>query len=165
MNAQASPPPVSILDPLARIIVDLSQRRGVTPVLVTPRSVGLRTLFFCELSKALMPHVSQSIRYDWCQEFPSGFSLFKDYSARWQAVRANRTLNQLGSDVNRELSIQITALIARPGGSNRQFVVGFCEHGIDLPSWATAIQLSGLPFPKSNTTLKRPRKASVRSAA
>lgn len=133
------------LDPLAKAIVRLSQQRGVTPVIVTPHSLTLRAIFFIELAKSLQQHAGRSIRIDWCRRVPSAWSLLGDQLARWQARRINRALHQAFKTCEHDVSLQITATVARPGGINRQLVVGWCSEDMELPPWTIPVHLAGSP--------------------
>jgi len=42
-------------------------------------------------------------------------------------------------------TVQVTATIARPGGQNRDFVIGLADSRLPLPEWTTAIWLGSSP--------------------
>ncbi|MDA8697111.1 hypothetical protein N9M41_01455 [Rhodopirellula sp.] len=131
------------LQPLVAAMLDLSHRCAVTPVLVTPAPIMLQAIFFEQLAVALRPHAKRPIRFDWCRQVSSGFSLFSD----WQALRLSKKVNKhLSSTTNEShvaASLQIAAMIGRPGGRKREFVIGWCDDQQSLPPWAKAIHLAG----------------------
>ena len=108
---------MSQLDPLAKAIVRLSQQRGVTPVIVTPNHWTLRPIFFIEMAKSLQTQVDRSLRIDWCRPVPTAWSLFGDQLARRQARRINRALQRAMKSCAHDVSLQITASVARPAMS------------------------------------------------
>jgi hypothetical protein len=133
------------LHPLANVIVWLSEQRGVTPVIVTPKYLTLRPIFLVELAKSLHQQVDRSIRIDWYRHVPTGWSLVGDQWARWQAQHINRSLRRAFREDDRQVTLQITASIARPGGVNRELVIGWCDELSLLPAWTRPIQLAGSP--------------------
>jgi hypothetical protein len=136
---------MSALQPIAREIVRLSEQRALTPVIVTPRYLSLRPIFLLELSGALAAHTDRVIRIDWCRRVPTAWSLIGDYLARQQARAINRELWQRWKHREKGVTLQITASIARPGGAQRQLVIGWCSDDFRLPSWTIPIRLSGEP--------------------
>ncbi len=130
---------------LADEIIRLSERHRSTPVLVTPDYLSLRTRFFLELVAALVEKTDRPIRIDWCRGIPSMFSLVGDQIARAHAARMNRALESLMSGREATASVQITGLIARAGGVERDLVVGVCDQHLILPTWTTPIRLAASP--------------------
>jgi hypothetical protein len=133
------------LQEIADEIIRLSQRRGSTPVLVTPNYISLRPRFFLELVDTLACKSDQSIRIDWYRPMPGLFTLVGDRIARARAGHINRSLDAIMAGRPLSASIQITASIARPGGPNRNLVIGLCDHRLILPTWTTRIYLGGAP--------------------
>lgn len=130
---------------LADEIIRLSERYRSTPVLVTPTYLSLRKRFFLELVGTLVEETDRSIRIDWYRGIPSLFSLVGDQIASAHAASMNRTLASLMSGHEATAKIQITGLIARPGGMERDLVIGLCDQQLALPTWATPIRLGTSP--------------------
>ena len=160
--SQNSPTVMSSLSPLADAMVELSQRQGFTPVIVTPMVVTLEPVFFVELSKALLSRIEQDLRFDWNRQVSTGLPIFGDYWASRHARKVNRQLTRHISTGTLTASMQITALIARPGGPKRQFVVGWCDQQQSLPSWVVPIHIGGQLTPRRDmdvsNALQSPRK-------
>ena len=130
---------------LADEIIRLSERHRSTPVLVTPNYLSLRTRFFLELVGTLVEKTDRSIRIDWYRGMPSLFSLVGDRIASAHAARMNRALDSLMSGRGATANIQITGLIARPAGVERDLVIGVCDQHLALPTWTTPIRLAASP--------------------
>lgn len=131
------------LDLLASQLIRLSQQRGLTPVIVTPPYLALRQRFFVELVGAIRARTARPIRIDWCRPVPSVLSLFGDSLAGWRVASTNRALATIGPSVEgKAATMQITATIGRPGGLQRDLVIGWCTNTQPLPAWTTAIELS-----------------------
>jgi len=109
--SQNSPTVMSSLSPLADAMVELSQRQGFTPVIVTPMVVTLEPVFFVELSKALLSRIEQDLRFDWNRQVSTGLPIFGDYWASRHARKVNRQLTRHISTGTLTASMQITALI------------------------------------------------------
>lgn len=137
---------MSQLKPIAVEMVRLCDQRARTPVIVTPKYLALRSVFLVELCDALLQHADRSVRIDWCRPVPSARTLLSDQLARVEARAINRRLGRLSKQRAQDVHLQITATIARPGGANRQLVVGWCGDDFKLPPWASAIELSGEPM-------------------
>ena len=123
-------------------MAELSQHRGLTPVMVTPLSITPEPIFFRQLASTLHAIVCREIRFDWFRQVPRGIPLLNDLWAMRLSRRVNRELTRYRtSGVDGESSLQITPMLARPGGRNRQFVVGWADETQELPNWAAAIHL------------------------
>lgn len=133
------------LVPLIEAIIDLADRRGKTPVLVTPVRVTLQPIFFSELATALWQPLQRPIRFDWCRQFGSGVSFLSDRFAKKRTAKINRSLRRSAAVASGVYSMQIAAMIGRPGGNQRHFVVGIDEDQQELPDWCTAIHLASAP--------------------
>ena len=138
---------------LADEILRLSEHRASTPVLVTPSYLSFRQRFFLELVRTLANKTDRSIRIDWYRRMPGYFSFIGDSLASLRVSRDNRALARLmsqhcgnvGPSVGSAAKIQIAATIARPGGAERDLVVGLCDHRLELPPWTTPIRLGSKP--------------------
>ena len=130
---------------LADEIIRLSERHGSTPVLVTPHYLSLRDAILPGIGRCAAEKTDRSIRIDWCRGIPSLFSLVGDQIARAHAARMNRALGSLMSGRAATANIQITGLIARPGGVERGLVIGVCDQHLTLPTWTTPIRLAASP--------------------
>ena len=137
---------MSQLKPIAIEMVRLCDQRALTPVIVTPTYLSLKPIFLVELCDAVLEHADRAVRIDWCRPVPSVWTLLSDQFARVEARAINRRLGRLSKQRGRDIRLQITASIARPGGANRQLVIGWCGDEFKLPPWAAAIQLSGEPM-------------------
>ncbi len=126
-------------------IIRLSQRHASTPVMVTDRRVSLRDEFFAELVAALTEKTNRSIRFDWCQRMSGPLDFLCNRLARSRSVRLNRRLAALMIDRDQTARIELTASIGRPGGIERDLIIGLCNNVIELPPWTTAIHLGGSP--------------------
>jgi hypothetical protein len=143
------------LEPIALELVRLSERRALTPVLVTPSYLELRPVFLVELARALVAKTERAIRIDWCRQVPSVWSLIADQTARYRAKSFNRALQQVAADHIDRVSLQITASIARPGGTDRKLVIGWCSEAFELPTWTVPVFLSGSQTHDSGTQASR----------
>lgn len=131
------------LQAIAGEMVRLSETSGKTPVLITPRYLSLRTIFLVELVKSMATQTNRDLRIDWCRPVPSTWSLVGDQAARVRSKAINRSLENASRDLGLTASLQITASIARPGGANRELVIGWCNELFQLPMWTIPIYLSG----------------------
>ena len=127
----------SAIDLLASEILRLNDRGGVTPVLVTPMYFSLRTPFFLALATKLARESARSVRIDWYR--PSfGFSeRMAEPLARSFVKRLNRSLLAVT-----DARMEITSTIGRPGGPQRELVIGYCRESAELPPWASPILLA-----------------------
>jgi hypothetical protein len=140
---------MSQLKPIASEMVRLCDQRALTPVIVSPKYLALRPIFLVELCHAVLDHAERGVRIDWCRPMPSARTLLSDQLARVEARAINRHLKRLSKQRSQDVRLQITASIARPGGANRQLVIGWCGDDFKLPPWAAAIELSGEPMSSS----------------
>lgn len=130
------------LNTLASVMAELSQHQGLTPVIVTPLSITPEPIFFRQLASALHATVFREIRFDWFRQVPRGIPQLTDLWAMRLSRRINRELTRYRTSAEAaELSLQITPMLARPGGRKRQFVVGWADETQELPNWAAAIHL------------------------
>ena len=139
------------LDPLVDAMIDLSHRQGVTPVLVTPTPIILQPALFYELSLALLPRLEQPIRFDWFREVTAGLPILNELWASLWAKKINRRLRRLNDASSGQPTLQITPMLARPGGSRRNFVIGWSDEQQTLPAWAAAIHLGGQTDEQDNS--------------
>lgn len=126
-------------------ILHLCERRATTPVLVTPSYLSFRTAFFVEFVTALESHTNRRIRLDWYRGMPGPLTLFADGLASKRVRKLNRLLKSKSSRGDEFAYMQITAAIGRPGGPNRELVVGLADANAELPGWATPIRLGATP--------------------
>ena len=135
-------PAKQVLLPLANAIFELSHRRCMTPVLVTPAHVVLHPDFFVHLADAIWPFAQREIRFDWYR--PVGDGLI--WSGNWWASRRQKQINQLlcktAAQTARVATMQLAAVIGRPGGTNREFVIGWSDEERPLPPWCVSIHLA-----------------------
>ena len=134
------------LDRLASVMIELSQHQGLTPVVVTPSFITPEPVFFTRLASTLSTATNRAIRFDWFREVPRGIPSLSDLWAMRFSRRINRELEccQISpdrSDSGLNATLQITPMLARPGGKNRHFVVGWADAKQKLPTWAAAIHL------------------------
>ena len=126
------------LTPLANTIVRLSQQHGTTPVIVMPGYLELRHEFFLALANTLQSTTERAVRVDWCTSETFAGRLLGNSLAGFRARWLNRTLVNSGTE---NLRVQLTATIARPGGLERDLVIGLCDQSHELPPWTTAIRI------------------------
>lgn len=126
-----------------------------TPVLVTPWYLSLRTPFVVQLIDAIGQRSPHPVRVDWyCDPGSHLLGLLASIAARQQARSINRCLRlAAGSDPAPSAtpvgSIELTASVARPGSEPNLLVVGLCDDRIELPSWTTAVRLTGRPIART----------------
>lgn len=142
MNAAIEPShsEPSCIEPLVDALIRFGDRGGKTPVLVTPRSIGLRPIFFEAIAEEVIRRTGRSVRIDWYR--PSvGLAerlveRFAEPLTRRFARRLNRSLAAIG-----DARIELTDLIGRPAGPTHELVIGYCRDGIDLPPWGSPVRL------------------------
>ncbi len=151
------------VEPLVDALIRLGDRGGKTPVLVTPRSIGLRPMFFEAIAAELIRRTARPVRIDWyrpsvgpAQRFAERFA---EPLARRFARRLNRSLTAIG-----DARIEITDLIGRPAGSGGALVIGYCRDGTGLPSWASPVRLF-VAAPGLAVSSQNVRDVTTRSAA
>jgi hypothetical protein len=105
----------------------------------------LRPVFLIELCDAVARESGRVVRIDWCRPVPAITSLLSDFVARLQAGSINRQLQRAGAERGWQASLQITASISRPGGIQRQLVIGWTGDKMPLPTWTVPIQLCSEP--------------------
>ncbi len=121
---------------LAATVLTLSHEQGSTPVLVLPVYLSLRDPFFVALARELARTTDRSIRFDWCRPSIGIASSFTNRVARYRCSRLTKGLAKFA-----DACMVVTATIGRPGGQNRDLVVGLCDENLELPSWTTAIRI------------------------
>ncbi|MEM1068021.1 MAG: hypothetical protein AAGG48_24320 [Planctomycetota bacterium] len=129
------------MDLLASRLLQLSEQRATTPVLVTPTYLTLRKRFFVELVRSLSAITDRPVRIDWYRPVPTVTSLLTDSVARWSVSRTNRDIASVGGPAQSVGMMQITATVSRPASLARDLVVGWSDESMPLPPWTTAIEL------------------------
>lgn len=124
------------LGPLVDALIRLSDRGGMTPVLVTPRPIGLRPMFFAAIAAEVIGRTARPVRIDWYRPSVGLAERFAEPLARRFTRRLNRSLAAIG-----DARIEITGSISRPRGPSRELVIGYCREGTDLPPWASPVRL------------------------
>jgi hypothetical protein len=143
-----------LLGPLADIVCELEQNRGVTPVLVSNDRVVLADDFYVGLCAAVARRSGRSVRLDLLPghrlspggqvyRFVAGQSFGPWLPAsvastifgplRWQAIK------RLSSRLPTGSRIESTVAVARPGGSLRELVIGLAGPTDELPSFAEEV--------------------------
>ncbi|MGI9470164.1 MAG: hypothetical protein ACR2NZ_01440 [Rubripirellula sp.] len=133
------------LDSIVTEILQLSERRASTPVLVTPAYLSFRGDFFLELVTAVGRQSSRRVRLDWYRGMPGPMTILADRVASRRVNRINRQLSAQSADPAESAYMQITAAIGRPGGSKRDLVIGLADARLELPGWTTPIRLGATP--------------------
>ena len=138
------------LEQLAEQIIDVAHSRQSTMVLVTPPEFSLRPEFFIELVHAVQrvcdPSMAEHLKNHGieidCFQQPGGIrSLFADLRAKRQVTQLQQWLDQ---ESNIPVKVCWTAILGRPR-ENGPIVLGCCDSGQVLPSWAMAVELSKAP--------------------
>jgi hypothetical protein len=114
-------------------------------VLVLPKYLTLRPVFLVELCDALARETGRAVRIDWCRPMPSVATMLSDFAARLRASSINRQLQREGAERGWQASLQITASISRPGGVQRQLIIGWTGDTMPLPAWTIPIHLGSEP--------------------
>ena len=126
-------------------ILQLSERRASTPVLVTPAYLSFRPEFFVEFVKSIEPCTSRRVRLDWYRGMPGPLTVISDRLAAKRVAQINRLLKSRSSRSDGFAYMQITAAIGRPGGARRELVIGIAQVKAELPGWTTPIRLGATP--------------------
>jgi len=147
------------IEPLVDALIRLSDRAGKTPVLVTPRSIGLRPMFFEAIVAEVIRRTGRPVRIDWYRPSVGLAERFAEPVARRFARRLNRSLATIG-----DARIEITDLIGRPAGPDRELVIGYCRDGADLPTWSSPVRLF-VEVPGLAVSSRGVRDVTTRSAA
>lgn len=131
----------SITD-LAAHLVNLSDRRGFTPVLTTDNSVSLKPAFYENLFRSLLHITNRSVRLEILEQPTS--------SLRWlQHWLVNRQLRHLQRSMPAEMQSQVVVerrlILSRPSGAMRPFVFGVARSAQHLPDWGTRVELTTTP--------------------
>lgn len=145
------------LQSLAESIIVLNEKRGATPVIVTPRFLSLRREFFLRLIESLGEVTSRPVRFDWYRSPPGLMGKLDHHLACRKTKRMNRDFERM-TDYPNQVSIQMTATVSRPGGAYRELVVGVSDERLELPPWAAAIRLTGHRA-KGNPSIKQAGRA------
>jgi len=143
-----------LLGPLADIVCELEQQRGVTPVLVSDDRVVLSDDFYVGLCAAVAKRSGRSVRLDILPGHrlsPSG-RVYRSVAGQsvgpWlPAVVASaifgplrrRAIKRLSNRLPARSRIESTAAVARPGGSLRELVIGLAGPADELPSFAEEV--------------------------
>lgn len=122
---------------LASEILRLNDRGGLTPVLVTPTYFSLRSPFFLALATKLAHESARSVRIDWYRPSFDFSERMAEPLARLFVKRLNRSLLAVT-----DARMEITSSIGRPGGPQRELVIGYCRESAELPPWAAPILLA-----------------------
>lgn len=156
------------MDDLAKEIIRLSERCCSTPVLIVPKFLQLRPAFFAGLSKSLLQQSDRDLRVDWLRPCASLRERLGDVLARVEALRINQALAKISSrygdcgprgqltvasgmasrtaTTRRRIAyLEITAMIGRPGGIQRELVLGLADPSCPLSAWCTPIHLDAHP--------------------
>ncbi len=83
------------LQQIAYQIITLADKRGSTPVLVTPPYLSFRKQFFVELSRELAAHTDRDLRIDWYRNLPGVRTIISDQLAAWHVKSVNRLLERM----------------------------------------------------------------------
>ncbi len=145
-----------LLGPLADIVCELEQNRGVTPVLVSDDRVVLADDFYVGLSAAVARRSGRAVRLDLLPGHrlsPRG-RVYRSFAGQslgpWlPAAFASTIFAPLRRQAIRRLSrrlpagsrIESTVAVARPGGRLRELVIGLAGPVDELPSFAEEVVL------------------------
>lgn len=143
-----------LLGPLAEIICELEQKRGVTPVLVSDRRVVLADDFYIGLCLAVTKRSGRAVRLDLLPGHrlsPYG-SVYQSWAGRplgpWlpaavaSAIFAplrSRSIKRLAGRLPDSARIESAFAVARPGGSLRELVIGLAGPSDELPIFAEEV--------------------------
>lgn len=146
--------PGGALAPMAQLLCDIENRRGMTPVLVIDHVLVLADEFYVNLCRTLVAQADRAVRLD----LLPGHRLAPRWSgietlARWTGgpwlpppvasaifspMRRN-FLRRLARQLPDRARIEATAAVARPGGALRELVIGLAGPGDELPAFAQEI--------------------------
>ncbi len=133
------------LQQLARQIRQINVSGSLTPVLVTPAYLSLRTPFLVALAIELAKLRAETIRFDWYRGLPAALSFAGDWLAQFKAGQINRALASQLVPIGVPAALQITATISRPTNSTNQSVLGISTNKHPLPAWTTPVFLITSP--------------------
>ena len=126
------------LRPLAAQLVDMADRRGITPVLTLEPGLSLAPEFFGCLADTLASQVDRQIRFDLvvsAERWIGG-------PRRWLALREAARLSTV---MPASASVSVGATVGRPGGQGRPLVIGIAKDKIELPIWAQRVAVRTRP--------------------
>lgn len=145
---------VELLEPLANIVCELEQKRGVTPVLVSDLRVVLADDFYVGLCEAVAKRSGRSVRLDLLpgHQLAPGGRVYRAIvgqsigpwlpasiaSAIFGPLR-RQAIKRLSSRLPSGSRIESTVAVARPGGSLRELVIGLAGPSDELPSFAEEV--------------------------
>jgi hypothetical protein len=143
-----------LLGPLADIVCELEQKRGVTPVLVSGDRVVLSDDFYVGLCAAVARRSGRAVRLDLLPGHrlsPNG-RVYRSFAGQsigpWLpasiastifAPLRRQTIQRLARQLPAGSRIESTVAVARPGGSLRELVIGLAGPGDELPSFAEEV--------------------------
>ncbi|HBJ38810.1 MAG TPA: hypothetical protein DDZ51_29495 [Planctomycetaceae bacterium] len=143
-----------LLDPLADIVCELEQKRGVTPVLVSDDRVVLADDFYVGLCLAVSKRSGRSVRLDILPGHrlsPTG-RVYRCVAGQaigpWLpaamasvifAPLRRRAICRLSRHLPTGSRIESTVAVSRPGGSLRELVIGLAGPTDELPSFAEEV--------------------------
>lgn len=143
-----------LLGPLANIICELEQHRGVTPVLVSDARVVLADDFYVKLCEAVAKRSGRAVRLDLLpgHRLSTSGRVYRFVAGQrigpWLPASIASTIfgplrrqaiKRLSSRLPSGSRIESTAAVARPGGSLRELVIGLAGPADELPSFAEEV--------------------------
>jgi hypothetical protein len=147
-------PSDDLLGPLADIVCELEQKRGVTPVLVSDDRVVLADDFYVGLCDAVAKRSGRAVRLDLLpgHRLAPGGRVYRSVAGQsigpWLPASIataifgplrRRAIKRLSNRLPAGSRIESTAAVARPGGSLRELVIGVAGPADELPSFAEEV--------------------------
>lgn len=126
------------LDNFADRLVQLSDDRGISPVLTLQSGLSLHPRFFGHLAERITAQTGRPMRFDLVVN-PYGPLAS---ARRWRALRE---VAKLSAEMPPEASVSIGVTVGRPAGKRRPLVIGIASDSVDLPEWACRISVCTRP--------------------
>ncbi|QDS96607.1 hypothetical protein FF011L_54190 [Roseimaritima multifibrata] len=137
---------MSSMNTLIQRLVDLADQQAVSPVLVAEKGLHLQIPFYLAIGEQLAEKTERQVHF----EFMTGLSVLERWGQAWMLKRLQRSL---AASTNWDVTVERTAVVSRPAGNQRPFVLGFATSVQSLPSWATAVRLSAHASPQADFRL------------
>lgn len=126
------------LNAFADRLVELSDKRGLCPVLTFERGLSMHPRFFGHLAERITEQIGRPMRYDVVVNPVGPLATAR----RWRALRE---VTKLSIEMPPQASASVAVAVGRPAGCRRPLVIGIAGEAVDLPDWACRIVICTRP--------------------
>jgi hypothetical protein len=123
-------------------LIQVSDRRGQTPVIVLDRRLSIGKDFISEFLSQLAAIAERNVRIEIITSAPK--SVLSLSGLRNQ--RLKKLLERsLDPQHQRVLTVETRLVLSRPAGPSRPLVIGFCGSVELVPAWGRLVELTSMP--------------------